>query len=140
MRVIRACKELGLGTVAVYSIADVDCLHVQVGMAPDWHTPDNHHPYNLPAAGIDLKRDLHSSFIGGITGHAIVCHIRHPLLLQLADEAVCIGEAPSVASYLNIPNIIAAAVSRGADAIHPVRTVRTANALTQACSVFSASS
>ncbi|CAL5225674.1 g8537 [Coccomyxa viridis] len=66
VRVIRACKELGLGTVAVYSIADVDCLHV-----------------------------------------------------QLADEAVCIGEAPSVASYLNIPNIIAAAVSRGADAIHP---------------------
>ena len=30
MRVIRACKEMGLGTVAVYSIADVDCLHVQV--------------------------------------------------------------------------------------------------------------
>ena len=30
VRVIRACKEMGLGTVAVYSIADVDCLHVQV--------------------------------------------------------------------------------------------------------------
>ena len=29
VRVIRACKEMGLGTVAVYSIADVDCLHVQ---------------------------------------------------------------------------------------------------------------
>ncbi|CAK0733741.1 hypothetical protein CVIRNUC_000325 [Coccomyxa viridis] len=57
---------MGLGTVAVYSIADVDCLHV-----------------------------------------------------QLADEAVCIGEAPSSESYLNIPNIIAAAVSRSADAIHP---------------------
>ena len=41
-------------------------------------------------------------------------------VLQLADEAVCIGEAASSASYLNIPNIIAAAVSRGADAIHPV--------------------
>ena len=40
---------------------------------------------------------------------------------QLADEAVCIGEAPSTESYLSIPNIIAAAMSRGADAIHPVR-------------------
>ncbi|KAK9810458.1 hypothetical protein WJX72_010998 [[Myrmecia] bisecta] len=66
VRVIRACKELGLKTVAVYSLADTDCLHV-----------------------------------------------------QLADEAVCIGEAPSSESYLNIPNIISAAISRGADAIHP---------------------
>lgn len=33
VRVIRACKELGLKTVAVYSIADVDCLHVQVSSA-----------------------------------------------------------------------------------------------------------
>mgnify|MGYP003335309740 CR=1 FL=1 len=39
--------------------------------------------------------------------------------LQLADEAVCIGDAPSSKSYLNIPNILAAATSRGADAIHP---------------------
>lgn len=39
---------------------------------------------------------------------------------QLADEAVCIGEAPSSESYLNIPTIISAAISRGADAIHPV--------------------
>ncbi len=40
---------------------------------------------------------------------------------QLADEAVCIGEAPSSESYLNVPTIIAAATSRSADAIHPVR-------------------
>jgi hypothetical protein len=40
---------------------------------------------------------------------------------QLADEAVCIGEAPSSESYLNIPNLLAAAVSRGAQAVHPVR-------------------
>lgn len=66
VRVIRACKELGLKTVAVYSVADQDCLHV-----------------------------------------------------QLADEAVCIGEAPSSESYLSIPTIISAAMSRGADAIHP---------------------
>ena len=66
VRVIRACKELGIATVAVYSTVDADCLHV-----------------------------------------------------QLADEAVCIGEAPSTESYLSIPNIIAAAISRGADAVHP---------------------
>lgn len=66
VRVIRACHELGLSTVAVYSEADRTALHVQI-----------------------------------------------------ADEAVCIGEAPSSESYLNIPNIIAAAVSRGAEAIHP---------------------
>ena len=41
------------------------------------------------------------------------------LHVQLADEAVCIGEAPSSKSYLNIPNIIAAALTRGASAIHP---------------------
>jgi acetyl-CoA carboxylase biotin carboxylase subunit len=44
---------------------------------------------------------------------------RNALHVQLADEAVCVGEAPSSKSYLNIPNIIAAAISRGADAIHP---------------------
>lgn len=66
VRVIRACKELGLKTVAVYSTADENSLHV-----------------------------------------------------QLADEAVCIGPAPSQESYLNVPNILAAATSHGADAIHP---------------------
>ena len=44
---------------------------------------------------------------------------RNALHVQLADEAVCVGEAPSGRSYLNIPNILAAATSRGADAIHP---------------------
>ena len=42
---------------------------------------------------------------------------RNALHVQLADEAVCIGDAPSSKSYLNIPNILAAATSRGADAI-----------------------
>jgi len=41
------------------------------------------------------------------------------LHVQLADEAVCVGEGPSNRSYLNIPNILAAATSRGADSIHP---------------------
>ncbi|MBU6229656.1 MAG: acetyl-CoA carboxylase biotin carboxylase subunit [Cyanobacteria bacterium REEB459] len=44
---------------------------------------------------------------------------RHALHVQLADEAVCIGEAPSQKSYLNVPNIIAAALTRNANAIHP---------------------
>ncbi len=44
---------------------------------------------------------------------------RHALHVQLADEAVCIGEPASGKSYLNIPNIIAAALTRNATAIHP---------------------
>jgi acetyl-CoA carboxylase biotin carboxylase subunit len=44
---------------------------------------------------------------------------RTALHVQLADEAVCVGDSPSSRSYLNIPNIIAAATSRDADAIHP---------------------
>ncbi|MGK7925337.1 MAG: biotin carboxylase N-terminal domain-containing protein, partial [Spirulina sp.] len=44
---------------------------------------------------------------------------RHALHVQLADESVCIGQAPSNKSYLNIPNIIAAALTRNATAIHP---------------------
>jgi acetyl-CoA carboxylase biotin carboxylase subunit len=44
---------------------------------------------------------------------------RDALHVQLADEAVCIGEAPSSQSYLNIPRIIAAALTRNATAIHP---------------------
>jgi len=66
VRVIRACHDLGLQTVAVYSQVDSEALHV-----------------------------LH------------------------ADEAVCIGEAPSQKSYLKIPNILSACEITGADAIHP---------------------
>ncbi len=66
LRVIRTCKELGIKTVAVYSEADKDSLHV-----------------------------------------------------TFADEAVCIGPAPSRDSYLKIPLIISAAQITGADAIHP---------------------
>ena len=49
------------------------------------------------------------------------------MMLQLADEAVCIGEAPSSESYLNVPNLLAAAVSRGATAVHPVSNSNTSS-------------
>lgn len=55
-----------------------------------------------------------------------------PLSAQLADEAVCIGEAASSESYLNIPNLLAAAISRGAQAIHPVSSSRSKHACTHA--------
>jgi acetyl-CoA carboxylase biotin carboxylase subunit len=66
LRVIRACKEYGIETVAVYSEADEDSMHV-----------------------------------------------------TMADEAYCIGPALSSKSYLHIPSIISAALTSGADAIHP---------------------
>ena len=44
---------------------------------------------------------------------------RDTLAVKFADEAVCIGPAPSAQSYLKIPSIIAAAEVTGADAIHP---------------------
>ncbi|MFN5323638.1 MAG: acetyl-CoA carboxylase biotin carboxylase subunit [Bacteroidota bacterium] len=66
LRIIRTCKEMGIRTVAVYSTADRESLHV-----------------------------------------------------RFADEAVCIGPPPSRDSYLNMPNLIAAAEITNADAIHP---------------------
>lgn len=66
VRIIRACREMGIETVAVYSEADKEALHT-----------------------------------------------------QLADEAVCIGPAPSTQSYLCMERIISATLVSGADAIHP---------------------
>jgi acetyl-CoA carboxylase biotin carboxylase subunit len=66
LRILRACKEMGIKTVAVHSTADKDLMHV-----------------------------------------------------RLADEAVCIGPAPSPQSYLNIPAIISAAEVTDATGIHP---------------------
>lgn len=66
LRIIRTCKEMGIKTVAVYSTADRESLHV-----------------------------------------------------KFADEAVCIGRPPSSESYLNIPQLMAAAEITNADAIHP---------------------
>ena len=68
LRIIRACKELEIRTLAVYSEADVDSLHV-----------------------------------------------------QLADEAICIGPAPSSQSYLKIDRIISAAEIGDVDAVEDVR-------------------
>lgn len=66
VRIIRACRELGIETVAIYAKGDEDSLHV-----------------------------------------------------GLADQAICIGEANPLDSYLNIPRIIGAAEVSGANAIHP---------------------
>lgn len=66
LRIIRACKEMGIRSVAVYSEADAESLHV-----------------------------------------------------EMADEAVCIGPASSVESYLKVSNIISAAEVCDVDAIHP---------------------
>ncbi len=66
VRIIRACKHMGIETVAIYSSADKDSLHVQI-----------------------------------------------------ADEAVCVGGVKSIDSYLNMENIITAAISKGVEAIHP---------------------
>jgi acetyl-CoA carboxylase biotin carboxylase subunit len=66
VRIIRACHDRGLKTVAIFSEADRDALHV-----------------------------------------------------QYADEAICVGEAPSSKSYLKVENIIAACEITGADAVHP---------------------
>jgi len=66
LRIIRACKELGVQSVAIYSEPDIHSLHV-----------------------------------------------------QLADEAICIGPAPSPESYLKIDRIISAAEISDVDAIHP---------------------
>jgi len=66
VRIMRACRELGISPVAIFSEVDVDSYHVRV-----------------------------------------------------ADEAVCVGPAPSIQSYLNIPAIIEAATKTKSDAIHP---------------------
>jgi acetyl-CoA carboxylase biotin carboxylase subunit len=65
-------------------------------------------------------RILHSCEELGISTVAVHSTVdRQSLHVQLADESVCIGPAPSSKSYLNIPNIISAALTRNATAIHP---------------------
>lgn len=65
-------------------------------------------------------RILHTCTEMGIATVAVHSTIDHQALhVQLADESVCIGPPHSGKSYLNIPNIIAAALTRNATAIHP---------------------
>lgn len=65
-------------------------------------------------------RIIHSCEELGIPTVAVHSTVdRHALHVQLANESVCIGPPASSQSYLNIPNIIAAALTRNASAIHP---------------------
>lgn len=65
-------------------------------------------------------RIIHSCQEMGISTVAVHSTIdRDALHVKLADESVCIGPPPSNKSYLNIPNIISAALTRGAEAVHP---------------------
>ena len=129
VRVIRACKELGLATVAVYSTADSDCLHVQVKLICSPRSVVSVFPtFTLAGCGwvlcfvIRFLR-FQQAYKGRTADPGGTVDSAHAFLMQLADEAVCIGEPASSESYLNIPNIIAAAMSRGADAVHPVRGI-----------------
>lgn len=72
---------------------------------------------NRGEIALRILRTCEELGIGTIAVHSTVD--RNALHVQLADEAVCIGEAASSKSYLNIPNIIAAALTRNASAIHP---------------------
>jgi acetyl-CoA carboxylase biotin carboxylase subunit len=72
---------------------------------------------NRGEIALRIIRTCEEMGIGTVAVHSTID--RHSLHVQLADEAVCIGDPPSSKSYLNIPNIIAAALTRNASAIHP---------------------
>lgn len=72
---------------------------------------------NRGEIAVRIIRTAHEMGIPCVAVHSTVD--RQALHVQLADEAVCIGEAPSSQSYLNIPNIVSAAVSRGCTMLHP---------------------
>jgi acetyl-CoA carboxylase, biotin carboxylase subunit len=72
---------------------------------------------NRGEIALRIIRTCEEMGIGTVAVHSSVD--RNTLPVQLADEAVCIGEPPSAKSYLNIPNILAAALTRNVSAIHP---------------------
>lgn len=72
---------------------------------------------NRGEIALRILRTCEELGIGTVAVHSTID--KHALHVQLADEAVCIGDPPSSKSYLNIPNILAAALTRNATAIHP---------------------
>lgn len=72
---------------------------------------------NRGEIAVRVIRTAHEMGIPCVAVHSTVD--KQALHVQIADEAVCIGEAPSSQSYLVIPNIVAAAVSRGCTMLHP---------------------
>ncbi|MEM8639962.1 MAG: acetyl-CoA carboxylase biotin carboxylase subunit [Cyanobacteria bacterium P01_G01_bin.54] len=72
---------------------------------------------NRGEIALRILRGCHELGIPTVAVHSTIDE--QALHVQLADERVCIGQPPSSKSYLNIPNIIAAALTRDATAIHP---------------------
>ncbi|KAH7283347.1 hypothetical protein KP509_34G002700 [Ceratopteris richardii] len=72
---------------------------------------------NRGEIAVRVIRTAHEMGIPCVAVHSTID--RNALHVQLADEAVCIGEAPSSQSYLVIPNIVTAAVSHGCTMLHP---------------------
>jgi acetyl-CoA carboxylase, biotin carboxylase subunit len=72
---------------------------------------------NRGEIALRIIRTCEEMGIATVAVHSTVDH--QALHVQMADESVCIGEPPSSRSYLNIPNIIAAAITRNVTAIHP---------------------
>ncbi|KAJ7522255.1 hypothetical protein O6H91_18G003600 [Diphasiastrum complanatum] len=72
---------------------------------------------NRGEIALRIIRTAHEMGIPCVAVHSTID--RQALHVQLADEAVCIGEAPSSQSYLNIPNIVSAAISHRCTMLHP---------------------
>lgn len=72
---------------------------------------------NRGEIAVRVIRTAHEMGIPCVAVHSTID--RQALHVQLADEAVCIGEAPSSQSYLNVPNIVSSAISHGCTMLHP---------------------